>query len=388
MSASRSRIGVPCQRTPRGDSRALDALVFLATGFGVGIGLLIMAIGLVMSGAAVASAAVGACPVITAPGVYDGGWTITHGCGIRIQASDVVLRGWFIINAPGAAITIEGGDNVTIEATWIARYNAAGNQGDQYNAGIACWGCTRLRVRQTKIVQWPDNQYGNGIWVKRTNADVAGADYIENNVIYGGWDGIGSEPEDDPNGGFGDGTIIQGNTIALCNDDGIQVEGRVSGVLVLGNRVERCGAGVASAPVLVGPLTVQGNAIRDLRPAPSTAFFCFKLGDKVGGDEAVITYRDNVCLGGSARDGAGEGPGGWVQTNEGMAYSIVSRDNCVDVGRYVIEFGEAPAAADMDYDMLRTSDSERFAKWNGARLSLPGLQGLGQEQHAVIGGCP
>lgn len=327
--------------------------------------------------------------VISSSGTYNGdGQTISGGShNIVVQASNVTICNYTLQSAQDSAVYIGSYANIRLGSLKIQGFNAQGASGDQYVAGVACWYCSALTVVDSTIAT--DHTFGNGIWLKRTNAATAGADYIVNNTISGGWDGIGSEPEDDPNGGFGSGTIIEGNTISGCHDDGIQTEGRGENVIVRNNEIKGCGAGIAVAPVLVGPLTVAGNYIHDLVYAPSSAFFCYKLGDSQASGTPVISFTGNTCIAGAGRDPFGEGPGGFTQTNTGLKYKLLATGNCTQTGRYVIEFGDAPGAATLfDNNKYYTSDSGRFAKWGGNRYDLGGLASLGQDVHSTVGQCP
>jgi parallel beta-helix repeat protein len=367
----------------------------------------VVSVALLLSSASGTRAATDLCPAltgatypatngpltITSPGVYNGdGRTINGGASnIIIKASNVTVCNYVLKDAQGAGVKIDlgGYSNIKLGKLTIQNFNASGAGGNapdgpQYNAGVACWNCNSLTVVDSTITT--TKGYGNGIWLKRTNASTAGPDYIAYNTISGGWDGFGTEPEDDTNGGVGNGTIIENNIISNCNDDGIQVEGRVQNVTVRNNTISTCGVGVAVAPVLIGPLTVASNYIHTLRYAPSTAFFCYKLGDRSGSGAPQITFSNNVCKTGSAKNPSGEGAGGFVQTNTGMSYSITATGNCTETGRYVIEM-DVPTVAVFNNNKYYTTDSGRFAKWGGNRVNLSGLQALGLEQGSTVGQC-
>ena len=370
-------------------------------------GILAIATVLLLSSATGTRAASDLCPAltgtsypasgpltITSSGMYNGdGRTINGGTNnILIKASNVTVCNYVLKDAQAAGVKIDlgGYSNIKLGKLTIQNFNASGAggsapDGPQYNAGVACWNCNALTVVDSTITT--TKGYGNGIWLKRTNASSAGADYIGYNTISGGWDGFGTEPEDDTNGGVGNGTIIENNNISNCNDDGLQVEGRVQNVTVRNNTISTCGVGVAVAPVLVGPLTVAGNYIHTLRYAPSTAFFCYKLGDRSGSGAPQITFTNNVCKTGSATSPSGEGAGGFTQTNGGMAYNITATGNCTETGRYVIEFSDTPATANFSNNKYYTTDSGRFVKWGGSRVNLSGLQALGIDAGSTVGQC-
>src|SRR3990167_6565696 len=213
------------------------------------------------------SPAVAASPtlVITEPGVYDGG-VIDAGCAaehnVIVEADNVTLRGMTLSNANEAAVYIGAQENVTIEDVTIEGFNCADGEG-QYRAGVACWGCSKLTVRDSDIST--DKTFGNGIWVKNYGLRTGGGHVFSRNRITGGFDGIGGEPEDQPYGGVYKDTLIYRNTVRGCADDGVQVEGGNINVVVAGNDIAGCGLGIALAPTITGPLRVCCNIIRDLK---------------------------------------------------------------------------------------------------------------------------
>ena len=325
---------------------------------------------------------------ISAPGLYNGNGQVVLGGGnnIDIQASNVTVCNYTLQGAQGASVNIGAFNHITLSALNIQDYNQSGAGGivpggPQYVGGVACWYCTGLTVVDSTIASTKD--YGNGIWVKRTNAAEAGPDYFARNTIIGGWDGIGSEPEGDPDGGFGSGTVIENNFVSGCHDDGIQVEGRDENITVRNNTITGCGTGVATAAALVGPVHIENNYIHDLVLAPSTAFFCFKLGASQGTNTPEIDYTGNTCI--------APGAGGFEQTNSGLNFKIVATHNCIQDGLYVIDFNELPGPGTLfDYNTLHTSDATgRFAKWAGLPVDLASLRVLGQEIHGIEApGCP
>ena len=288
--------------------------------------------------------------IISAPGFYNGdGQTVIGGDNnIDIEASNVTVCNYTLRERRERQSTSDAFNHITLSALNIQDYNQSGAGGvvpggPQYVGGVACWYCTGLTVVDSTIASTKD--YGNGIWVKRTNAAEAGPDYFARNTIIGGWDGIGSEPEGDPDGGFGSGTIIENNFVSGCHDDGIQVEGRDENITVRNNTITGCGTGVATAAALVGPVHIENNYIHDLVLAPSTAFFCFKLGASQGTNTPEIDYTGNTCI--------APGAGGFEQTNSGLNFKIVATHNCIQDGLYVIDFNELPGP------------------WNALRLQRP-----------------
>jgi len=310
--------------------------------------------------------------IINTPGVYEGG-PIDVDCGannnVQINADNVTLRNLTLSNANEAAIKVGAFKGLTIENVSIKGFNCANGSG-QYRAGVACWGCTALTVRDSTIET--GKTYGNGIWVKNYSLSTGGGHVIEGNTISGGWDGIGGEPEDSVYGGVYRDTLIEGNTIAHCHDDGIQVEGGNVNVTVRGNRVEDCGIGVAFAPNISGPLYLERNTIRNLRVGDYGQQACYKVGD---GGKGIAYITGDICI--TKGDGV-------KQTNSGLN-PFVTQGNCWVVSRYVIELTTTAAAGtSFEGDTLWTSDPDRFVKWNNTRYgSLPSFQKTGQETTGV-----
>jgi hypothetical protein len=315
------------------------------------------------------TASAAATLVIGAPGTYDGhGATINVNCGadnnVLIRANNVTLKNYVLLNANEAAVSIDEEQgtysNIIVENVTIKGYNCANGDG-QYRAGVACWYCTALTVRNSHIER-PRGQ-GDGIWVKNdgdpSNGPGGGHSFTGNTII-GGWDGIGGEPEDQPYGGVYKNTLIQGNTVTGCDDDGIQVEGGNVNVRVKSNTVSGCGIGVAFAPNITGPLYIENNVLKNMIVAPYGQQAAFKIGDADNSGATGIAYVTGNTI---------NTPGdGFKQTNGGLS-PIVSSQNCVVVGRYVIEFGDPVAAGtSFNNDTLWSTDDEgagRFIKWGG-----------------------
>ena len=298
--------------------------------------------------------------------------------GIRISASDVSVVGIGVRKTNEAGIRIDGGDDVTIDGVTIQDYNCDDGQ-DQFEAGVAMWeGGARLRVTNSTIIRrvalnGNDRGFGNGIWVKNVGQNSGGGHYIADNTIKGGYDGIGGEPEDVIYGGFYRNTVIERNGIDACWDDGIQVEGGNINVAVRDNQITGCGIGIALAPSLQGPLTIERNVIRDLVPGFYDQQSAFKLGDYSAGE---IHFSDNVVI----TDGDG-----FKQSNDGSVGTITSRRNIISVSRRVIEIGIIPAASDFDEDCFWSSDPNRFIIWNGDDYQTLAefRSGTGQEASGV-----
>lgn len=313
-----------------------------------------------------------------------------RGGGIVIPvASNVTVTGIEIRNTIGAGVFIGDGpgdsprpENVTIDSMTISDYDCANGE-DQYNAGIAVFHSGKIALTNNLIMYRKDQPdargNGNAIWFK-SNSEIptGGGHYIAGNEIWGGWDGIGGEAEDDPNGGFDGDTIIENNVVRECWDDGIQVEGGDDNVIVRGNTIIGCGTGVALAPVMAGPLTIERNIIRDLEVGLYENQFCFKVGDG-GGEVAYLT--ENICE-----------TEGWgiMQTNSGDSQLVLS-GNCIIVTGPVMAVGDVAQGSSMDGDTMWTTSKTHFIAWkDGLYDSVAELrESTGQERNGrQAADCP
>lgn len=311
---------------------------------------------------------------------------------IAISSSNVTIRGLKIRNSRDGAILVDGRQAssvayVTIDSNYIENFDCQ-SIGPQYRAGIAVWQANNgMVITNNTIVGKPGNSTyrggGNGIWFKSHSQDPSGGGHrISGNIIRGVYDGIGGEKEDDPRGSFDRDTIIENNTISYCYDDGIQTEGGTKNIHVRNNRIDHCAIGIANAPNLIGPIYFENNTITDSMPGFYGNMLCFKVGNyqpnlippsEVGPENGRAYYTGNSCT------ITGDG---WGQTNAPVA-SIISRNNSLKTGRYVIEINSpAPGAVyDFDYDCLYTTDSTRFVEFpTGKWYSFKDFQTLGKQE--------
>lgn len=291
---------------------------------------------------------------------------------VVVDRDGQVIEDMTLLNARESAILIDGFDDVTVRDVTIQNYDCDGG-GPQNEAGIACWECSGLTVEDVTIERATGG--GNGIWVKNSG----GGNLIRDNTIRGGFDGIGGEDEFSPMGSFNRDTVIEGNEVSGCDDDGIQSEGGNDGVVIRDNTITNCLIGIAFAPNLSGLLTIQDNTILDVVPRRGNDPACWKEGGVGAGTTQLL---DNVC-----QTEQGDG----FKQSGGFGHSpVMARGNCIQVGRYVIETFE-PGPLDFDGDRLWTTDDNRFIKWAdtlyGSLAAFRGATGL-EENGTEAQGCP
>ncbi len=315
--------------------------------------------------------------------------------GVYIASgSGAAIRGMTIQNTVGASVFLDGTgggkpSNVTIDGMKLLNFDCQELSEDSFRGGVASWyGGSHITITNNLIQRRTSGEprgYADPIWFKSNDGNPSGGGHtITGNTVIGGWDGIGGEEEGSAHGSFDGDTTIANNTVRDCADDGIQVEGGDNNVHVTGNDVAGCGAGIAFAAPIVGPLYVENNYIHDLVWGWWTAFFCFKVGN-FGGGTTYLT--GNVCDTTSAAEQSQGGADAIQQTNDGLS-PIISRGNTYHASRYVLELGwEDPSAngSSFDSDCLTTTDPDRFVKWDGSYYySLAAFQaGSGQELNAT-----
>lgn len=330
--------------------------------------------------------------------------------GAIIRASDSTISGIGIKKVNGAGIRVfdSGVGNpyarLTVENSTIQDFNCndtAATAPEQNQAGIASWfGGSGYRIVGNQIhyrVELPGvystygRGHGNGIWFKSTTARPNGGGHtITDNIITGGFDGIGGETESDPRGAFDRDTLIARNTIINCNDDGIQVEGGGQNVRVEDNTITNCGVGIALSNLKTGPAYFERNVINSnnaklLNSGVNDILACFK----VGNDSTAMAYvTSNIC----DLDGTGYSPrlgDGFKQTNTGVARYTV-RDNIFRVSRYVIELNVVKPESTFDGDCFYTNDTTRFVNYmNTPYMSFDNFRlASGQEANGRDGRAP
>ncbi len=195
------------------------------------------------------------------------------------------------------------------------------------------------RAQRFGVFFWNQGKPGNSVIV------------IRNNTIIGkGFkDGIGGNSYKD--------IFIHDNYIEGPWDDGLEIEGDNVNVAIWANFYKNSWSdsmgymGLGLAPVTVGPYYVFRNVFVDFADAG------LKMGNSSTG--TIYLYHNTIY---TSRNSRGIGHFG----NNAKLNNVVSRNNLVQVGGYVIENGDTDpewSYCDYDYDNLYTRSSTRFAKW-------------------------
>lgn len=288
------------------------------------------------------------------------------------------ISGLTMKNASEAAIRIDGGGNHIIDNNKILDFNCA-DLSDQLRAGVAAWnGSKNLWVLQNTISRTAKNTLlGDGFWTKNTSESAGGGHIIAKNTINGVYDAVGGEPEDTTYGGIHKDSDVYENNVSECNDDGIQPEGGNYNVRVWGNTIKSCMLGVGMAPTKKGPLYVFRNVIVDSKPRWTGGQGMYKLGDSTTG--RIYVFHNSYYSTNTAD--------GFKQSNSGLGNMFV-RNNSVYASRYAIETSSHNGLPmDFNNDVLYTTDSSRFVKWNNNNdyTDLAKFQVTGQEKQGIQG---
>jgi hypothetical protein len=298
-------------------------------------------------------------------------------------ASYIRIKGFTLNNTAydesnGGALRLNGANNCILEDNTLK--NDFGNGCIMVRNGSA----RNLVQRNNIFITQQDLQGGgaSGIyWWKAGGANV----FRNNNITataWGLWDGMGGGPENDLDYLYD--TDIYDNTIIFPpmqnpdppdpenpwwdRDDGIQPEGGNINVRVWGNWIQNGLTGIASAPTTLGPTYIFRNVIVDSFGEE------FKLGDKSYG--RIYVYHNTYYTTHEAD--------GFKQTDWGVG-NIVSRNNIVHSGRYVIECNTGNATTlDFDYDNFYTTDATRFIECFGRWMNITDFaSSTGNETHGI-----
>jgi hypothetical protein len=300
---------------------------------------------------------------------------------------EVIIRGFEIRNTRGSGVQVDGleADRIAVLGNDIHDYDCASEPDDSTIAGVSFYyaGGNQWVVGNTIRYRAaaPTRSGQDGVWFKTTSENPSGGGHVvTDNVVVGGWDGIGGEGEDDPHGVWDGNATVLRNHVSECWDDGISAEGQTGDSHFSDNVVTNCGIGIANASDSNhGDVWFERNRITSTATGYYGNQTCFKVGN--GGQQAAHIVGTYCQL--SAGDGI-------EQTNKGLATLIVT-DNVWLTGYYVYEFGGIPTRGSV-FDrncMVNTDSSGRFIKWGNERYGdlATFRAATGQEPNGKVGPC-
>lgn len=298
-----------------------------------------------------------------------------------IEASYVIVRGLELRNAAQHAILIKPGcQHVVIEQCRITGWGRVGGslsfgitEGHQDSAIYAEQGAGHLTIQRNRIEHprggsndWETGHPAGpqGIFI----ANSSGGNVIRYNEIWstedhGFKDGIGGGTNFSRTGNLHRDSDVYGNIVRNCWDDAIETEGANMNVRVWGNYLDRFFNGIATAPVMRGPLYIFRNIWGESRSGhhDTRGGNAIKLGERgeFGGGRRYVFH--NTIL----------QPNG-VTSGFSVLYpntNCVTRNNIFNVRGPLMSDVAGEPVSDFDYDFH-----------NGASL------GIAKERHGVQGG--
>lgn len=203
-------------------------------------------------------------------------------------------------------------------------------------------------TQAAKFIDFVNNTKGGHVIRRNTFKDLSGAPRVSGQY----WDCIGGAPNFSIYGFVHRDSDINDNNFEGCNDDQLESDGGNMNVRIWNNTFNG-GLNALQAmsvdPTLLGPLYV----VRNVSYGEHLSGFA-KLGsDSIGN---IYFYHNSHY---STPTGEGFKYANPVQQN------ITSRNNIMQANRYVLELTDGGATNTFDYDNLFTTDSTRFAKWDG-----------------------
>ena len=315
-----------------------------------------------------------------------------------------------MVSVMGRALWLEGASNVVIDGLVIRGYGA-----EQYSEGIM----VRDGSHDVWIINCVFENNMPGIWVKNEVDDlvVMGNEFsdrglgdfpwhpvkerggmesgaisidgrydgqgiiFQDNYVHDMFDGLnicGNDPMDHPNN-----ADVINNTVFHCGDDGIETDGECSNIRIIGNRFEDCLVGVSTAPAVTGPTYIIRNLMVNLNNvAPDsewgTRAVKFNVGDdRPSGD--IFIYHNTAST-------FEEGNAAFNVTDDSRWIFVKLLNNIWMGTEYAFYFnnsGDEPFS--QDYDLMHTTDPERFVWYQGDRYLTPDeyFAGAGQCEHCI-----
>jgi hypothetical protein len=213
--------------------------------------------------------------------------------------------------------------------------------------------------------------------------DVGRGNVVRRNRVSGFFNGLGPCGSEAPPSGVTNETDFYDNEVLQITDDAFEPEGYCSNIRLWGNRIEDIHMAFAVAPATVGPTFILRNTatgISNTRTSQLDGYTGSALKINSGYPDpfgplflyhntfhTVVAEANAVTL-----------------SNPGESTYIVGRNNIYAGTRYVLEKFN-PVTLDWDWDLLFTTDTGRFVKWDGIQYySLAELQaGTAQELNGV-----
>lgn len=195
---------------------------------------------------------------------------------VTVNGDYVIVRGLTLRNAGTNAVNILQRHHVVIERCTITGWGRQGGPGipGDLDAGVCSRNGGAQIIIQDNIIRDPRGAANTwaeghpegpqaisliqteGNHVIRYNDLISSEGHPYNDTLGGGWNseikGFCCRDSD-----------IYGNHVADCTDDGIEVDGGAENIRVWDNLIERTYCGISLAPVILGPVYVWRNVIRE-----------------------------------------------------------------------------------------------------------------------------
>ncbi len=200
---------------------------------------------------------------------------------------------------------------------------------------------------------------------------------IRRNTFHDYFDGFGSCPE--ATGGLTNETDVYENIVYNAGDDGMETDGESSNVRIWSNTFHDVLMGISVAPVYTGPTYAIRNLIyRTGVGNNSYTGSPFKFNSGYGQSGPIYLFHNTA-------DAALSGNNGLYIKSPGTWSLIYSRNNIWAGTDYALENYNTSQPADLDYDGLWTSASNRLVRWNSSNYTALGAftAATGKESHGL-----
>jgi hypothetical protein len=276
---------------------------------------------------------------------------------INIRADYIRIKG-FNFSGQGNIVIASTTSNVIIENnTFVTNRNVI-REGGAYSGTSATSENITIQnnsftipagtTQAAKFIDFVNNTKGGHVMRFNTFKDLSGTPRVSGQY----WDCIGGAPNFSIYGFVHRDSDINDNYFEGCNDDQLESDGGNMNVRIWNNTFN---GGLNSLqvmsvdPTLLGPLYV----VRNVTYGEHRSAF-----SKLGSDSfGHIYFFHNTHY----TQNSGQG---FAYANPGLQ-RVTTRNNIMQATRYVIELTEGGSTHSFDYDNLFTTDTTRFAKWDG-----------------------